>query len=145
MTTRPRPTGSGEPQHVPELTGPLVLVIDDEPDIRWFLASFLTDEGYRVIEAENGEDGLEVALRLRPDVILLDLLMPRMNGAEFLDRYRLSPAPRAPVIMASASSKYLGVPLPVGADAYADKPFDIDRLLDLLANLAPGAPRQNAV
>ena len=126
-------------------TRPLVLVIDDEPDIRAFLISFLTDEGYGVVAAQNGEEGLELALRVRPDVIVLDLLMPRVNGAEFLHRYKHTPAPRAPVIMASASSKYLGVPLPVGADAYADKPFDIERLLSLLAELAPGLVRPDTV
>ena len=122
-----------------------MLVIDDEPDIRWFLVSFLTDEGYGVVEAGNGEEGLEAALKVRPDLIVLDLVMPLMNGAEFLERYRDAPGPRAPVIMASASSKYLGVPLPVGADAYADKPFDIERLLGLLAELAPRVAERDAL
>jgi two-component system response regulator MprA len=115
---------------------PLVLVIEDEPSIRQFLRAFLTEEGYDVEEAGDGMEGLELATRLRPDVIVCDVLMPRLDGGEFLRRYRAGPGPHAPVIIASASSKYLGVALPPDADAYAEKPFEIDQLLTLLQRFA---------
>lgn len=121
---------------------PLVLVVEDEPDIRQFLVGFLTDEGYDVVEARDGLEGLAALAARTPDVIILDLFMPRLNGAEFVAHYRATPGPHAPVIVASASSKYLGVPLPP-ADAYANKPFDIDQLLSLLATFTAqelGAP-----
>ena len=134
--------GGGAPRGIVgnvERAGTVVLVVEDEPDIRLFLREFLSEEGYVVVEAADGAEGLEVAARECPDVVILDLLMPRMTGAEFLERYRAPTwdGPRAPVIMASASSKYLGVSLP-DTEAHADKPFDIEQLLALIRRFTDG-------
>ena len=115
---------------------PLVLVIDDEPDIRSVMVTFLADEGYDVAEAGDGLEALAAVAQRRPDVIVCDVLMPRMDGGAFIQRYRQTPGPHAPIIIASASSKYLGVTLPPDADAYAEKPFDLDHILELLTTFA---------
>lgn len=65
-----------------------ILVADDEPDIRETLASVLRDEGFTVLEAEHGKQALEIALNERPDLILLDLMMPVMGGLEALEALR---------------------------------------------------------
>ncbi|HQP91654.1 MAG TPA: response regulator [Candidatus Omnitrophota bacterium] len=59
-----------------------VLVIDDEPDIREIVRIYLNDEGFDVIEAENGHDGIIKAQELKPDLIVLDIMMPGINGFE---------------------------------------------------------------
>lgn len=81
---------------------PKILAIDDEPVIRENIASYLEDSGFTVIQAENGRQGLELVSREHPDVILLDLRMPEMDGLEFLERIH-SEAPETPVIVVSGT------------------------------------------
>jgi len=61
---------------------PLILVVDDNPDVRLALSTLLQDEGYEVAEASDGDLGLDAARERKPDLILLDLMMPRMDGFE---------------------------------------------------------------
>jgi CheY-like chemotaxis protein len=63
--------------------GNKILVVDDEPDVREYLSSFLEDEGFTILTAENGHDAIRAIERERPDLILLDLLMPEATGAGF--------------------------------------------------------------
>jgi DNA-binding response OmpR family regulator len=65
-----------------------ILVVDDEQDLREAIITALSYEGFEVIEAVDGENGLEVALREKPDLILLDVMMPKMDGIEMLARLR---------------------------------------------------------
>jgi two-component system KDP operon response regulator KdpE len=107
----------------------LVLIIDDEPPIRRFLRASLTAEGYRVVEAETGEEGLKLAARQPPDFVILDLGLPLMDGQEVLRGLRewLS----APILVLSARDRegQKIMALDAGADDYITKPFGVGELL----------------
>jgi len=77
-----------------------ILIIDDEKDIRTTLAGILEDEGYQVLSAENGADGIECARQELPDLILLDIWMPGMDGLETLEKLKIL-VPQVTVIMIS--------------------------------------------
>ena len=106
-----------------------ILVVDDKSNIRTLLRDYLSEEGFRVVTAENGRDALYVARHEKPDLILLDIMMPEMGGYEFLRAYRKER--NTPVILLTAkpeeSDKVLGLEL--GADDYVTKPFGMRELL----------------
>jgi two-component system, OmpR family, KDP operon response regulator KdpE len=106
-----------------------VLVIDDERAIQRFLRPSLEENGFKVFEASTGQSGLELAVSRKPDVILLDLSLPDMDGLDVLKRLREWSS--APVIVVSArgeeSDKIAG--LDRGADDYLIKPFGVEELL----------------
>ncbi len=116
--------------------GRRVLVVDDDPSIQGFLAEALADEGYGVRTAANGREALTVLQAWRPDLILLDLMMPEMDGWAFLARQRLDlELVRIPVIVMSASySPHSGAGR-IAADLLT-KPFAIDQLLSKVEALA---------
>lgn len=105
-----------------------VLIIEDEPPIVDILKFNLTKEGYAVLEAYDGATGLELALSQNPDLILLDVMLPKMDGFEVCRRVREKSA--VPIIMLTAREeevdKVLGLEL--GADDYMTKPFSIREL-----------------
>ncbi|MGQ0601704.1 MAG: response regulator [Anaerolineales bacterium] len=109
--------------------GPLLLIIDDEVQIRRFLRVSLEGHGYRVHEAVTGHDGLTQAATLRPDVIVLDLGLPDMDGTVVLKRLR--EWSRVPVIVLSArtSEEHKIALLDAGADDYLTKPFSAGELM----------------
>jgi two-component system alkaline phosphatase synthesis response regulator PhoP len=100
-----------------------VLVADDEPNLRSLLNSYLTQQGYRVVTARDGDEALAAARQDQPDVIVLDIMMPRMDGLEFIRRFRKEA--QVPIILLTArvdeSDKVVGLEL--GADDYVTKPF----------------------
>lgn len=106
-----------------------ILVIDDEAKLRSMIRVYLEQEGFRVVEAANGRDALFVARHEKPDLILLDLMMPEMNGTEFMRVH--SREAETPVIMLTAKvedqDKIVGLEL--GADDYVTKPFNVRELL----------------
>ena len=108
---------------------PLVLVVDDEPQVRRFLRATLPHHGYRVIEAATGEDGLREAATRTPDLILLDLGLPDLDGVEVTRRLREWST--VPVIVLSARGQESDKieALDAGADDYLTKPFGIGELL----------------
>lgn len=104
-----------------------VLVVEDDQDIRDLLVDSLCDMGYEVIEGEDGPSGLQCALENRPDIILLDVMMPVMDGFEVLERLKTNPATQAvPVIMVSAKGQEQDVTeaLKSGALNYLIKPWE---------------------
>jgi CheY-like chemotaxis protein len=114
-----------------------VLVVDDDPDIRAFVSELLADEGYEVRAATNGLDALAVLTNWRPDVILLDLMMPVMDGWAFLARQRLNlELASIPVIVMSASYNLSGGARRIAAADMLAKPFTIDHLLAKVEALA---------
>lgn len=106
----------------------VILVIDDAENLRQLVKAYLTQEGYQIVTAANGRDGLFVARTEKPDLILLDLMMPEMGGYDFLKHY--SREGNAPIIILTArieeSDKVLGLEL--GADDYVTKPFSMREL-----------------
>ena len=101
-----------------------ILVVDDDTNICELLRLYLTKEGYQVTVANDGEEGLEKFNAVKPDMVLLDVMMPRMDGLEVCRRIRK--AGNTPVMMLTAKGetfdKVLGLEL--GADDYVVKPFD---------------------
>ena len=108
-----------------------ILIVDDEKEIRDLIDIYLKGEGYKTIKAENGEEALEVLSENEIDLIILDIMMPKLNGIEACLKIREER--EMPIIMLSAKSedidKILG--LNTGADDYLTKPFNI-YLLNLL-------------
>jgi len=109
-----------------------VLVIDDHPMARDLMTRFLTKEGFRVVSASNGQDGLHLAREVSPDVITLDVIMPEMDGWEVLASLKADPTlANIPVIMLSIEDdKNLGYIL--GASDYMTKPVDRQTLIEVL-------------
>ncbi|MDX1416844.1 MAG: response regulator transcription factor [Candidatus Promineifilaceae bacterium] len=105
-----------------------VLVVDDTESLRTLVKSYLTQEGFRVITAADGREALFLARDQKPDLILLDLMMPEMGGYEFMRVYGREA--QTPVIILTAkveeSDKVLGLEL--GADDYVTKPFSMREL-----------------
>jgi len=110
-------------------TAPLALVIDDEPQIRRLLRVTLEANGYRVVDAANGKDGITQAAQRPPNVILLDLGLPDLEGVEVLKRLR--EWSRVPVIVLSVRDREDDkvAALDAGADDYVTKPFNSGELL----------------
>ncbi len=110
-----------------------ILAVDDEPNILLSLEYILEQEGYDVHVARDGEEALEVAARVRPDLILLDVAMPRRDGYEVCRLLRQrGDLPRMRVLMLTAKGQPLERKkgLEVGADVYVTKPFSADDLLE---------------
>jgi signal transduction histidine kinase/DNA-binding response OmpR family regulator len=112
---------------------PSVLVIDDDPVVQDLMKAFLSKEGYRVTVAAGGEEGLQLARSARPDVITLDIAMPRMDGWSVLSQLKADPAlAEIPVILVTmVDDKSMGYAL--GATDYMTKPIDRERLVGMLS------------
>jgi CheY-like chemotaxis protein len=120
-----------------EPSPPRVLVVDDDPDILSTIQQILAVEGYTVTPARNGVEALEALNGPRPAVILLDLMMPVMDGWEFRRRMLLHPASQTPVIVVSADRDISRKAASIAAHGYIAKPFDLDVLLQEVGRFAP--------
>jgi len=118
-----------------------ILVVDDDEGIRGFVELALDSEGYMVSTAPNGAVALEVAGHEQPDLILLDMRMPIMDGWAFTRAYRSRPGPHAPIVVITAARDAGERAAEVQADDYLGKPFDLDDLLDIVGRYAH--PRQD--
>jgi CheY-like chemotaxis protein len=119
--------------------GPLVLCADDDRDILALVALRLERAGYRVAQAVDGEQALSLARELQPDVLVLDVMMPRMTGTEVVAALRAdTETARLPVVLLSARAQDADVArgLEAGADAYLAKPFQGPELIELVGRLA---------
>ena len=100
-----------------------IMVVDDEKRLVSLVESYLSQEGYHVVSANNGKEALKVAQKEKPDLIVLDVMMPEMDGYEFMRRHRAEN--NTPIILLTArvddEEKVIG--LEVGADDYMTKPF----------------------
>lgn len=106
-----------------------VLIIDDEPSLRQIVSLVLSEEGYEVQSARDGEEGLAKALEIQPDIILCDVRMPRMTGLEFLKRYRAEGGTGLVITMTAYGSMELAIEaMKAGAYDYLPKPFDPEQL-----------------
>jgi CheY-like chemotaxis protein len=111
------------------MTARRILIIEDDADVRAALSEVLLCEGYDIAEAQDGAEGLRAARDRRPDLILLDLMMPTMNGWDFRAAQLADPA-LAPIPVVVVSATLPDQIHAIGAVAHLHKPFD---LLDLLA------------
>jgi len=105
-----------------------ILVVDDKANVRTLLREYLTEEGFHVVSAENGQQALYMARHEKPDLVILDIMMPEMGGYDFMRTYRKES--ETPIIMLTArleeTDKVLGLEL--GADDYVTKPFSMKEL-----------------
>ncbi len=106
-----------------------ILVVDDKANVRTLVRDYLAQQGFRVSTADNGQNALYTARHEKPDLILLDIMMPEMDGYEFIRVYRRES--EAPIILLTAkleeSDKVIGLEL--GADDYITKPFGMRELV----------------
>lgn len=116
-----------------------LLIIEDTGEIRELLAELLSDEGYDVDVAIDGAEGLEQLSRGRYDLVLLDLMMPRVDGLELMRRLdRTMPVP--PIIAMSAYERLRAEARELGAQRFLGKPVDIDRLLSEVDDVLHARP-----
>jgi CheY-like chemotaxis protein len=115
-----------------------VLVVDDEPQVVWVLRFSLESEGYETYTANNGVEALAQIAEHHPSLMVLDVMMPRMDGWTVLERLLELPReerPRVVMVTALASLQDRAKAAELGADAYVPKPFDVDELLEVLQGL----------
>ncbi len=126
-----------------------ILVVDDEQDVRVFMTTLLETSGFKPMAATNGQEGLEMARRQKPALIIMDIMMPKESGIFMYREVKKDPQLSGiPVIMVSALSKktffhslkvvdeYEGVNMPEPA-AYIEKPPEADELLDVIRKVLP--------
>ncbi len=114
-----------------------VLVVEDDAGIRQFIAVLLSKEGYETAEAPNGEVALQMIARRQPELILLDMQMPMMNGSEFLKRLGRITDRHIPVIIVTVDHLVLTSEDAQKADGVLIKPFRVDELLTVMAKHLP--------
>jgi chemosensory pili system protein ChpA (sensor histidine kinase/response regulator) len=139
MTRPPSPTGRPHADGVCP-PAPTILVAEDDTDIRLMLKALLELKGYRVLLADDGQLAVETARAERPDLILVDLQLPRLNGFAVTRFVRQSDELRTvPVVIVTGHDplKHRGLALAAGCNAYLQKPIDFDQLDELLLSLLP--------
>jgi chemosensory pili system protein ChpA (sensor histidine kinase/response regulator) len=138
----PMPVAPPPPQAPPAPSRPavpLVMVVDDSLTVRKITGRMLAREGYEFVTAKDGVDALQQLQDVRPDVILLDVEMPRMDGFEFARNVRADDSTRSiPIIMITSrtADKHRSRALELGVNEYMGKPYQEDQLLSLIARYA---------
>ena len=112
--------------------GNTILEVDDQSSVRRLLQEYLTEQGFRVVVAADGQEGLYSARHEQPDLILLDIMMPRMDGYQFLRQFRQERQTPIIIITAREEETDAVLGLDLGADDYVIKPF---RMRELLARI----------
>jgi DNA-binding response OmpR family regulator len=113
-----------------------ILIIDDEPVIRGVIKMFLEQVGYEVIEASEGEEGLRLQREREADLVISDLLMPKLDGFDLIRQVRQEyPKVRIIVITGGGGEDFLLKARQLGADGTLEKPFTRDQLLKMVADL----------
>ena len=115
-----------------------ILIADDEPNIVVSLEFLMKQRGYEVRAVRNGEEALSAIDEFAPDLILLDIMMPRISGYDLCQRVRENPAWRGiKIVMLSAKGRHIEVTkgMAVGADAYITKPFSTKELIARVGEL----------
>lgn len=118
---------------------PSVLVVDDEPQVVWILEFSLQGEGYETFSAHDGMEALDQIRRHHPDLMVLDVMMPRMDGWSVLEALQELPPvrrPRVVMVTALASPGDRERAEQLGAEAFVPKPFDMSHLVGVLQGFA---------
>ncbi len=112
-----------------------ILVVDDDPVVRTALLQFLDEDGYRAVGAENGREALDLVASEKPRMILLDLMMPVMDGWQFLEEWNGRPREeRCPVVLLSGLAFIRDAP---GVADFLSKPVDVGKLVACVRRLCP--------
>ena len=122
-------------QNYAAATLPTILLVEDFDDTRLMMKMWLVKNGYRVIEAETGEEAINIAQRELPDLIIMDVMMPGMNGLDATQRIREYQAlRRTPIVAVSAygADEYRSLALDAGCNEYVSTPFDPSALAELI-------------
>ena len=117
------------------------LIVDDSATVREIVADVLREAGFKVEQAADGEEGYQKAIQLQPDLIILDLTMPKRDGIDVCTDLREAPeTKKAKIIMLTVRDTEFDqmVGREVGADRYLPKPFDSETLLKVIRELLPG-------
>jgi CheY-like chemotaxis protein len=119
----------------------VVLVVEDDASIRNIIADVLEERGFRVVQAANGAEALDQLSILRPDVVVLDLLMPVMHGWDFMEAYaEKTGGERIPIVVVSVNPALPRSFSRFGVHSIVAKPFDVDELVDSVERAAAAAP-----
>jgi len=132
------PSGREGPAPAPSDERPLALVVDDSITVRRVMERFLTRNGLRVVTAKDGMDAISVLRDVTPDIILLDIEMPRMDGYEFATHVRNDErVSDVPIIMITSrvGEKHRARAIEIGVNDYLGKPYQDAQLLDAIARL----------
>jgi CheY-like chemotaxis protein len=116
-----------------------VLVVDDDATVRAYIGMALEEIGHEVMAAEHGIAALIILESRLPDVILLDMRMPQMDGWEFAQRYRDRSGPKAPIVVMTAAQDAAQRAAQIAADSYLAKPFDLTALYECVERFATSA------
>jgi len=124
------------------MTKKTILLVDDEPDFVETVEFFLSGSDYQVLVAKNGKNALEQVKNQKPDLILLDVMMPEMDGLEACKRLKKDPATNSiPIIMLTAKGRKEDVveAIAAGADSYVVKPFNLTDLVERIEGILGGS------
>jgi two-component system alkaline phosphatase synthesis response regulator PhoP len=127
-------------------TLPKILLVEDFDDTRLMMKMWLEKRGYRVIEAETGEKAITLAQREAPDLIIMDVMMPGMNGLDATQRIRQYQAlRRTPIVAVSAygADEYRRLAIQAGCNEYVSTPFEPNALAELIKSLLAGGESAN--
>lgn len=120
------------------MSGARIAYVDDDLELRTVVAQFLEEEGFEVLQAADGEEGLALIMTEQPDLVILDVMMPKQNGWEVTKSLRSSPEwASLPILMLTgigATLNEMTAPL-YGATDHLDKPFEFEDLLDKVETL----------
>lgn len=142
MRTLSSPLGNESPLRItPPIVRPLILVADDDEDTRVMFRTMLLLRGYRVIEAPDGEKTVQMAESARPDLILMDVNLPGVDGFDATRRIRESC--RMPIVFVSGheEARFLARARQAGCDEYLVKPIDLDQLDGIIKKYTAQKPR----
>ncbi len=113
----------------------VVLVVEDNPTVNGLIARLLKDGGYDVVQAYDGEEGLRLASQARPDAIVMDIMLPKLDGWHMLDALKRNPAMQDTPVIISSITDHPQLGRSLGAVAFLPKPLDAETLLARLREL----------
>ena len=116
-----------------------ILVVEDDDGIRDLVDLVLSSAGYEVLTASDGAAALQLVGTVHPDLVLLDMRMPVMDGWEFARQYRAGPEPHAPIVVLTAARDAAARAAEIHANGYLGKPFEVSELLTLVSDFASHA------
>lgn len=115
-----------------------VLIVDDDPDVLTAITMALTDQGAKVFQAADGAQAVEMQEKEHPELVILDMMLPKRSGFLVLERIRKSkPKPKVIMITGNLGSRHKTYAESQGVDDYINKPFRMDRLMASIEKLLP--------